>query len=1294
MILEDAGVWMKVESESKSNVLTPLGASLDEQSSSTTKGPPRNGCSFEDDLSLGAEANLLQNGTAKPDHCYATSLQAKEKRSQFRQKGRSMNSTGSGKSSGTVSSVSELLDLYEEDPEEILYNLGFGREEPDIASKIPSRFFNSSSYAKGIDIKVYLEAQMQRMELENPNYALTSRFRQTEVLATVANVFSEIYCQVSGRPLEKICQMESPPKEPVPLRRNSSALNAVKILKRNLTRPNLLNSSEGTPSPPTNPATSDAECQSDSESKLLKAFKKRDSLSLATVTEESNQGIVDVCSKTKEGSSAHVNGDLVSAGIAQSLINGTKVSKHGGTRNGGTVETNLGLVPEKQKKISSSSSSDKEPGQFLPNPHMAHLLSQPRDSFEMEELQSNEDEAVSGTHCFSRFGSEALLRTISQQSDSSGFAEDPSSDGSANFLKVQESSDSCDSEATVTSHASGDGTSVMMDQHALERLLKNEELPTHPTIGLFNPTGTQKDISEHSETAESETQIQERPSGFVIMTGSSSESGSTVESTDPALSTTLCSETKDPHTGSETTPVRELELAGELGSTAETDGSSETNAFLLSSSSTGLEPVVKSESTSSPSVEQSFGLVPESESCTEEEQSTSKRVRGALLRAQQRSSSYEDQRGRVWVRSKELLQNHENRLRNPLTRSSSLPTSFLSPTRVVSSMRIQIGKGSVRQCTPPCYSYRYEEERDEANSIAEEDEDDTSASRSNIHNPSSVDSYGLNPQTEVDGTTMPPYPLNVSPHLTRSASSLYSVPADWPTGRLAECPVWSSSSVPDLTQHPRMPHPAIPRHIQQELPQYRGAASSPYQKSVTPPSRSYTPVNSPYPYTPSALNPQPQISNFPYPPYTAPLGTTFPQPFTHPPSAPYHSSPPFYSPPPGTPYGSTFNLQGGPQNPQMPLTHPYSSPYGLAFSNAPYHPNIPDRHQYNSPFHSPPLPFTPLSAPFPCNTPTPPSLMGSTEMQLRRVLHEIRGTVQSLNQGTSEQRVGTPSGAQGPRQMTQSLHEEFQKRRGNLNLFRTQMMDLELSLMRQQSMVYQYLSPDERHEAEHLQRLRVAVRHELQELELQLEERFMDDQIHSARSSRLYRHPLVMSRGQSMDSLFSSSALRATEPVSDLLREQMFLQSELNYDGGLSSAGTASAHSSRSASPAQHGDPDDFSSSSAQRGRGGVYRSTVSLTPSIPSRSGAESQEPPATLNTTTIEPEVRDQRSLQSRSAQVVEGSAEVDAGGVVEEAGGNLQHLIKQIKQSLADEIRQEIVNEILAAVSPRRSPVEPTP
>lgn len=52
---------------------------------------------------------------------------------------------------------------------EILLDLGFGTEEPDVCTKIPRRFLSGSSVAKGIDIRVFLEAQKQRMDIELPN---------------------------------------------------------------------------------------------------------------------------------------------------------------------------------------------------------------------------------------------------------------------------------------------------------------------------------------------------------------------------------------------------------------------------------------------------------------------------------------------------------------------------------------------------------------------------------------------------------------------------------------------------------------------------------------------------------------------------------------------------------------------------------------------------------------------------------------------------------------------------------------------------------------------------------------------------------------------------------------------------------------------------------------------------------------------------------------------------------------------------------------------------------------------
>lgn len=66
-------------------------------------------------------------------------------------------------------SIPEWLEFCEKDPVEILLDLGFGADEPDICTQIPARFLGYSSAARGINIGVFLEAQKQRIDFENPD---------------------------------------------------------------------------------------------------------------------------------------------------------------------------------------------------------------------------------------------------------------------------------------------------------------------------------------------------------------------------------------------------------------------------------------------------------------------------------------------------------------------------------------------------------------------------------------------------------------------------------------------------------------------------------------------------------------------------------------------------------------------------------------------------------------------------------------------------------------------------------------------------------------------------------------------------------------------------------------------------------------------------------------------------------------------------------------------------------------------------------------------------------------------
>ncbi|KAM6979728.1 uncharacterized protein FYW47_018898 [Aplochiton taeniatus] len=104
----------------------------------------------------------------------------------------------------TASSLSEVLQLCSEDAEETLYHLGFGSEEPQVTSRVPPRFFNFPSSLQGINFRLFLECQLQRIKQEDPNLSLASRFRQVEVLTAMANAFYSLYSHVSRTPLQKL----------------------------------------------------------------------------------------------------------------------------------------------------------------------------------------------------------------------------------------------------------------------------------------------------------------------------------------------------------------------------------------------------------------------------------------------------------------------------------------------------------------------------------------------------------------------------------------------------------------------------------------------------------------------------------------------------------------------------------------------------------------------------------------------------------------------------------------------------------------------------------------------------------------------------------------------------------------------------------------------------------------------------------------------------------------------------------------------------------------------------------
>ncbi|XP_020792555.2 protein TESPA1 isoform X2 [Boleophthalmus pectinirostris] len=152
--------------------------------------------SIIDELNLGADDTMDNT----QDTCIAHEL-CLHSQNPGHSMGSSFNSSSTWNS---TTSVAEVLQVYSEKAEETLYELGFGSEDPQVTVRIPPRFFTFPSQAKGINFRLFLDAQLQRIREEDPSLSLASRFRQVQVLTAMANAFYSLYSHVSRTPVQKL----------------------------------------------------------------------------------------------------------------------------------------------------------------------------------------------------------------------------------------------------------------------------------------------------------------------------------------------------------------------------------------------------------------------------------------------------------------------------------------------------------------------------------------------------------------------------------------------------------------------------------------------------------------------------------------------------------------------------------------------------------------------------------------------------------------------------------------------------------------------------------------------------------------------------------------------------------------------------------------------------------------------------------------------------------------------------------------------------------------------------------
>ncbi|XP_067391155.1 protein TESPA1 [Emydura macquarii macquarii] len=404
-------------------------------------GCSSNGTSFEDDLTLGAEALLLpRNDKAVGSRI----LLEKPWPGRHLHLGHSMASSAmSSGTNKTSSSISEILERCQEDAEEILYNLGFVQDEPQATARIPSRFFLAPSQAKGIDFQLFLKAQVQRLEMEDPCLTLASRFQQVEALAATADAFFCLYSYVSKTPLQKISPAhvfwacsEIPDIWVMPTK--AEATSPVDRLKRAVSKMCLYTSpradsprkASGVPSRRRSSLGRVVQEVLERAREERFQFDQTDREGMEEAAHEMPLG-TSQCQGGVESSSQEPLSPELAACVSAHLCHGDEAAT---TTPGGKAQEaevpgpaslSLGKVP---------ASWVAEEGSTLHGPRWAQTLPlQKNDSFEMEEVQStSEDEggtpeaaAWLPAPTLTRHRKSFMLHAHSAQSDSSGFVEEP-----------------------------------------------------------------------------------------------------------------------------------------------------------------------------------------------------------------------------------------------------------------------------------------------------------------------------------------------------------------------------------------------------------------------------------------------------------------------------------------------------------------------------------------------------------------------------------------------------------------------------------------------------------------------------------------------------------------------------------------------------------------------------------------------------------------------------------------------------------------------------------------------------